>query len=184
MSTSELRIPFVEKPVHTRGFRRVGSGVAKRSAGSRMTLRRAEDPPVPLPMEYQHASDDFERFLADARERADLVTRNQTWTMVDAVFRVFRRRLTVAEGLSFAEVLPPLLRAMFVVDWDIAAAPLPFASREAMTAEVQAVRGNHNFAPDTAIACVAAALRTTVDMAAFEKVLGTLPVGARDYWTP
>ena len=138
---------------------------------------------MPLPMEYQHASDDFERFLADARERADLVTRNQTWTMVDAVFRVFRRRLTVTQGLRFAEVLPPLLRAMFVMDWDITAEPVPFASREAMTAEVQAVRGNHNFAPDTAVGCVAAALRLTVDAAAFDRMLGALPAGARDFWS-
>ena len=137
---------------------------------------------MPLPMEYQHASDDFERFLADARARADLVTRNQTWTMVDAVLRVFRRRLTVAEGLRFAEVLPPLLRAMFVVDWDTTAAPVPFATREAMTVEVQAVRGNHNFAPDTAIADVAAALRAVVEREAFERVLAELPEGARDYW--
>ena len=42
---------------------------------------------MPIPMEYQHASDDFERFLAEARERADLTTRNQTWTMIDAVLR-------------------------------------------------------------------------------------------------
>jgi uncharacterized protein (DUF2267 family) len=133
-------------------------------------------------MEYQHASDDFERFLADARERADLVTRNQTWTMVDAVLRVFRRRLTVAEGLRFAEVLPPLVRAMFVTDWDVGAAPVAFASRAAMTAEVQAVRGNHNFAPDTAIGVVAAALGAAVDGAAFERVLAGLPQGARDFW--
>jgi uncharacterized protein (DUF2267 family) len=141
-----------------------------------------EDCAVPLPMEYQHASDDFERFLADARARADLVTRNQAWTMVDAVLRTFRRRLTVAEGLRFAEILPPLLRAMFVVDWDTDAVPVPFASREAMTAEVQAVRGNHNFAPATAITDVAAALRAAVDVAAFERALATLPEGARDFW--
>lgn len=137
---------------------------------------------MPLPMEYQHASDDFERFLADARERADLVTRNQTWTMVDAVLRVFRRRLTASEGLRFAEVLPPVLRAMFVTDWDVDAEPVPFADRAAMTEEVQAVRGNHNFAPDTAIACVAGALRAAVDPQAFERVLETLPAGARDFW--
>ena len=137
---------------------------------------------MPIPMEYQHASDDFERFLAEARERADLTTRNQTWTMIDAVLRVFRRRLTIAEGLCFAEVLPPLLRAMFVVDRDTAAAPAPFATREAMTAEVQAVRGHHDFAPATAIADVAATLRAHVDAAAFEAVFATLPEGARDYW--
>lgn len=137
---------------------------------------------MPLPLEYQHASDDFERLLADAGERADLVTRNQTWTMIDAVLRVFRRRLTVAEGLRFAEVLPPLVRAMFVVDWDVAAAPLPFDSREALTREVQAVRPHHNFAPDTAIACVAAALGARVDRAAFEAVLAGLPEGSRQFW--
>jgi len=137
---------------------------------------------MPLPMEYQHASDDFERFLAEAGARADLVTRNQTWTMVDAVLRVFRRRLTVAQGLAFAEVLPPLLRAMFVVDWDIDAAPVPFADRTTLTAEVQAVRGHHNFAPATAIACVAAALRPRVDAAAFDRVLATLPAEARAFW--
>ena len=137
---------------------------------------------MPLPMEYQHASDDFERFLAEARGRADLTTRNQTWTMIDAVLRVFRRRLTVAEALRFAEILPPLLRAMFVVDWDVEAAPLPFGSRDALTAEVRSVRPHHNFAPPTAIADVAATLRAHVDPTALETVLATLPEGAREYW--
>lgn len=137
---------------------------------------------MPLPMEFQHACDDFERFLAAARDRAGLVTRNQTWTMVEGVLRVFRRRLTVAEGLRFAEVLPPLVRAMFVVDWDIAAAPVPFATRAEMTAEVQALRIHHNFAPDTAIADVAGALWGAVDRAAFERVLGEMPEGAAAFW--
>ena len=137
---------------------------------------------MPMPLEYQHASDDFERFLAAARDRADLTTRNQTWTMVDAVLRVFRRRLTGAEGLRFAAVLPPLLRAMFVMDWDVEAPPLPFASRDALTREVQAVRPHHNFAPDTAIACVAGALRAEVETSAFEAVLAGLPEGARAFW--
>lgn len=138
---------------------------------------------MPLPMEYQHASDDFERFLADAEGRADLVTRNQTWTMVDAVFRVFRRRLTVAEGLRFADVLPPILRAMFVADWDTRVPPVPFADRAAMTAEVQAVRGHHNFAPATAIGDVAAAVRAVVERDRFDAVLASLPEGARGFWT-
>lgn len=137
---------------------------------------------MPMPFEYQHASDDFERFLAEAGERADLTTRNQTWTMVDAVLRVFRRRLTIAQGLRFAEVLPPLLRAMFVMDWSAEAPPLPFASREDLTREVQAVRPHHNFAPDTAIGCVAAALAGRVDAARFAAVLADLPEEARAYW--
>ena len=137
---------------------------------------------MPMPSEYQHVGDDFERFLAEARERADLATRNQTWTMVDAVLRVFRRRLTIGQGLRFAEVLPPVLRAMFVMDWSAEAAALPFASREALTREVQAVRPHHNFAPDTAIGCVAAALAGHVDRARFAAVVADLPEGARDFW--
>lgn len=137
---------------------------------------------MPIPMEYQHASDDFERFLAAARDRAGLVTRNQTWTMVDGVLRTFRRRLTVAQGLRFAEALPPILRAMFVVDWDAEAPPLPFGSRAEMAAEVQTLRIHHNFAPDTAIADVAAALWEAVDRAAFARVLDEMPDGARDFW--
>ena len=137
---------------------------------------------MPMPFEYQHAGEDFERFLGEARERADLTTRNQTWTMVDAVLRVFRRRLTVAQGLRFAEVLPPILRAMFVMDWNAEAVPMPFASREAMTHEVQAVRPHHNFAPATAIACVAAALAAHVDRARFAAVLADFPEGAHEFW--
>ncbi len=137
---------------------------------------------MPIPMAYQHASDDFERFLAEARDRAGLATRNQTWTMVEGVLRVFRRRLTVAQGLRFAEVLPPVLRAMFVVDWDVTASPVPFATRAEMTVEVQALRIHHNFAPDTAIADVAFALRDAVDAKAFEAVLAEMPQGAKAFW--
>ena len=137
---------------------------------------------MPIPMEYQHASDDFERFLAIAGARAGLTTRNQTWTMVDGVFRVFRRRLSVAEVLRFAAVLPPVLRAMFVVDWDVEAVPVPFGDRVAATEEVRGLRVHHNFAPDTAITDVAAALRGVVDEAAFDRVLAGLPVGAAAFW--
>lgn len=137
---------------------------------------------MPMPREFQHASEDFDALLEDARDRADLATRHQTWTMIDAVLRVFRRRLTVAEGLRFAAVLPAVPRAMFVTDWDPSAPPVPFDDRAAMTREVQAVRPHHNFAPETAIAAVAGALRRQVDPIAFERALDGLPVAARAFW--
>lgn len=98
---------------------------------------------MPVPSEYQRASIDFEEFLVDARDRAGLVTTNQAYTMVEGVFRLFRRHLSVAEGLAFANVVPPVLRALFVEEWDTSAPAQPFASREAMTAEVQALRAAH-----------------------------------------
>lgn len=137
---------------------------------------------MPIPLDLQHATEDFDRFLADARDTAGLGTRNQAYTMVDGVLRVFRRRLTLEEAIRFAGVLPPVLRAMFVADWDPAEPRLPFTERAAMTNEVQALRRNHNFAPPSAIRDVAAALRRQVDEDRFDRVLATLPEGAAGFW--
>lgn len=137
---------------------------------------------MPVPPEYQRASLDFESFLVDACECAGLVTTNQAYTMVEGVLRTFRRRLSVAEGLAFANVLPPVLRALFVEDWDSSAPVQPFASREAMTAEVQALRAAHNFSPAHAISSVATALRKHVQHERLEQVLSRLPEGSVQFW--
>lgn len=138
--------------------------------------------PVPIPMDLQHASEDFERYLIAARDASGLATRNQTYTMTDGVFRVFRRRLTVKDALRFADVLPPILRAMFVFDWDTEQPQLAFGDRGAMTREAQALRKDHNFAPDSCIGDVARALRKTVDEKEFDRVLASLPDGAAEFW--
>lgn len=138
---------------------------------------------MPIPMEYQHASEDFMRFLAAARDEAGLGTMNQSFTMVDGVLRTFRRRLSLADGIRFAAVLPPVLRALFMAGWDVEAPPLPFATREEMTREAQALRQHHNFSPDSAIRDVATALRRHLDEGALDKVLATLTAQARDFWT-
>mgnify|MGYP001333918005 CR=1 FL=1 len=52
-----------------------------------------------------------------------------------------------------------------------------------MTREVQALRQDHNFSPDTAIRDVAAALRKNVDGTAFERALAALPEGASEFWS-
>ena len=137
---------------------------------------------MPIPLDLQHATEAFDRFLADARDTAGVGTRNQAYTMVDGVLRVFRRRLSVEEAIRFAGVLPPVLRAIFVADWDTAESRRPFVDRAAMTAEVQDLRRHHNFAPASAIADVAAALRRNMDAEKLDRVLATLPEGAADFW--
>lgn len=137
---------------------------------------------MPMPMEYQRASEEFERFLALARGRAGLSTRNQTYTMVQSVLLTFRRRLDLRQALAFAAVLPPVLRAIFVADWDLDEPRLPFGAREVLSREVQALRRDHNFAPDSAIADVAAALWQVVDRRAFQACLGALPDAAAAFW--
>jgi len=106
---------------------------------------------MPIPSEYQRASVDFDKFMVDARDLAGLATTNMAWNMVAGVLHTFRRRLNVKEAVRFADVLPPVLRAIFVADWNTDEPSLPFNERSAMTREVQSLRAAHNFAPDTAI---------------------------------
>ncbi len=139
---------------------------------------------MPMPMEYQRATDHFRKFMQDARDMSGLGSPHQTYTMVQGVLKTFRRRLDVKESILFASVLPAVLRAIFVADWDIEEPKRPFEDRSIMTKEVQALRADHNFAPETAIRDVACALRRNVDEAAFDQVLTELPAGAVQFWHP
>lgn len=61
---------------------------------------------MPMPWTYRHASREFRGFLDDAKDRMGLESDNMAYTAVDAVFQVFRRRLTAQQGLDFASALP------------------------------------------------------------------------------
>lgn len=137
---------------------------------------------MPVPVEYKRASMDFEQFMLDAREISGLATTHQTYTMVQGVFQAFRRRLDVKEAIGFANVLPPVLRALFVADWDLDEPRRPFEDRAIMTREVQSLRPDHNFAPPSSIHDVAAALRKNIDQAALDRALTGLPPGAVAFW--
>lgn len=136
-----------------------------------------------MPSEYAHASADFDRFLVAALDTSGLSTRNQVYTMTQAVFHVFRRRLDLESAIRFANVLPPVLRAIFVADWNTRDAIVPFTERAAMTREAQALRADHNFSPDTCIQDVASALRKCIDEDALNYVLSSLPEGAAEFWS-
>lgn len=135
-----------------------------------------------VPGLYQRATVEFNDFMAAARDAADLQTTNQAFTMVEGVLLAFRRRLSPKDALAFADVLPAVLRAVFVANWDIERPPVPFADRATMTKEVQSLRAGHNFAPDHAISAVASALWKHVDAASMRRVLASLPPGAREFW--
>ncbi|SMC67368.1 DUF2267 domain-containing protein [Rhizobium sp. RU36D] len=137
---------------------------------------------MPMPMEYRQASVDFDRFMEDLKEVSMLRTSHQAYTMLQAVLQVFRRRLTVAEAIAFAGVLPPVLRAIFVSDWDVSEEQKQFSSKAEMMAEVRALRHNHNLSTESAIDDVATAVRRNVDPASLERVLSLMPEGARAFW--
>lgn len=139
-------------------------------------------PAMPMPLEYQRATEAFEAFLADARDELGLTTRNQTYTTVQAVLLAFRARLDVADAIRFAQVLPPVLRAIFVADWDPAALKRAVGSADDWLADVKAFRRDHNFSPDTAVRDVAAALRRHVDRDGWQAAMDRLPDEARRFW--
>lgn len=137
---------------------------------------------MPIPQEYQRATDYFYEFLLDARNTAGLGSTHQTYTMVQGVLQTFRRRLDIKDAILFASVLPAVLRAIFVTNWDTDELRRPFEARSLMRKEVQALRADHNFATETAISDVATALRRHVDEDAFSRVLAKLPEGAVEFW--
>lgn len=139
---------------------------------------------MPVPSQYQRATDHFYEFLIDARDTANLESTHQAYTMVQGVLQAFRRRLDLKDAILFAGVLPPVLRAIFVAEWDTDEPRCPFEDREVMTNEVQALRVDHNFAPETSIRDVAGALRRHTDEDELDRVLARLPEGAVEFWQP
>lgn len=137
---------------------------------------------MPMPWTYRHAQKEFQAFLGDARERMNLVSDNSTFTAVEGVLRTFRARLTPPQALAFADVLPAVLRALFVAHWDIAAPPRPFAPRAEMTREAQALRPHHNLTPENAIEAVAWALWRCVDHRDLARVLAAIGPEAEAFW--
>ena len=139
---------------------------------------------MPMPSEYQRATDHLLAFLVDARDEAELGSTHQSYTMIQGVFYTFRARLELKEAIRFSGVLPAVLRAIFVADWDTDAPVPPFGDRDSMTTEVRALRATHIFSPISAICDVARALRRHVNEEEFDHVLRTLPPGAVDFWDP
>jgi uncharacterized protein (DUF2267 family) len=136
-----------------------------------------------MPLEYRQASADFDAFMKDLVATSMLTSSHQAYTMLQAVLQVFRRRLTFAEAISFANVLPPVLRAIFVSDWDVESPRVPFAQRGALMKEVRAFRHEHNLSTETAIEEVTSTIRRHVDPAAFDRVMKTLSDEARGFWS-
>jgi uncharacterized protein (DUF2267 family) len=133
-------------------------------------------------MEYNNASKDFDRFLADVRENCMLQTTHQAYQTLRAVLLVFRSHLSLRDALAFANVLPPVTRAIFVEDWTPDKSSSPFPSRDQLRREVLAVRADHNLSPDTAIQDVAGALRRSMDTRDLDRILAALPFEAQDFW--
>jgi len=138
---------------------------------------------MPMPWAHRHTTKDWQAFLADAKDGLRLTSDNAAYTAVQGVLLTFRARLSLEQGLRFADLLPAVLRAIFVAGWDVSRPPLPFGPRDSLTAEAQALRPHHNQTPPDCIEAVARALRRQVRQPDFDRLLGQLPEGAVAYWS-
>jgi uncharacterized protein (DUF2267 family) len=136
-----------------------------------------------VPFQYAHASEEFDRFLQEAKVALDHVTTHQTYQTIESLLRVFRRRLAVEDALAFADALPAVLRAIFVADWHLDEPQRPFASLSELNRELQQIRRNHDFSPDNAIEIVAPIVTKYTDRVQFDRVLATLPPEAKAFWS-
>lgn len=131
---------------------------------------------------YRHASRERRAFLADAKDRMGLASENMAYTAVDGVLQVFRCRRSASKTLDFASILPSVLRAIFLHQWDVTAPRLPLTDRATLLAEVRQVRHNHSLPPDTAIEATACTLRRCTNARDLDRVPARLPEGARAFW--
>lgn len=138
---------------------------------------------MPMPQEYQRASQMFDRVLTELKDNLDLATRNQAYTTLQSVLMVFRRRLHPRQILDFAALLPPVVRAIFVADWTEDEFVPAFGDDDELTDEVNALRRHHNFSGDKAISAVTSVLRGHMDSLALDATLDSLPDGARHFWS-
>ena len=135
-----------------------------------------------IPSAYRSTTQDFEKFLKDLLAISSLATSNQCYTQTRSVFLVFRSHVEPQVALDFANALPPVLRAIFIEDWNLASPVTPMPGKSELLAEVKSVREAHNLSTDTAIAEVALALRQNMNELDYGLMLKNLPAEAAMYW--
>ncbi len=140
---------------------------------------------MPMPWTYRHAQKEFASILARTKDEmgSALLSDNMTYTAIEGVLRCFRARLTPEQVIAFGDVLPSILRAILVHQWDVTEAPRPFGTRAGMTKEVQAHRQHHNIATDDCIEAFAIALWSHSNHRDLEHVLAKIGPEAEDFWT-
>ncbi|MDZ7904739.1 MAG: DUF2267 domain-containing protein [Cypionkella sp.] len=134
-----------------------------------------------MPWTYRQASREWAAFLDDAKEAIGTPTDHSTFTAVEGVLRAFRARLTLEQSIVFAQVLPAVLRALFVANWT-PAPPIAAGTRADWTAQAQSLRAHHNLAPAHVVMATALALRKSVHFADLEATLAQLPPFAAEFW--
>lgn len=135
-----------------------------------------------MPYTYRHASEEWRDYLASLRETTLIASDNVLYTGTEAVLKSFRARLIPSQALAFANLLPTVLRAIFVSGWDINAAPQPWPDRATQRDEMLALRRDHNFCPPDLLEPLLAAIAATTRGPDLDRVLTRIGPEAADFW--
>ena len=146
-------------------------------------LRRAANlGGMPMPFTYRHATDEFRDFLAKLRQETLIASDNVLYTGTEAVLHSFRARLTVQQAVDFANLLPAVLRAIFVQDWNTAKARQPWPDRQTLRAEMLALRRDHNVCPQGLLEALLTAIPATMRRLDLDRLLESIGPEATDFW--
>lgn len=137
---------------------------------------------MPMPWTYRHSHREWRAFLDDVMSQMSPQTDNTTYTAIQGVLQVFRRRLTPQQALDFANVLPAVPRAIFVERWNLDDPILPFSDRATLITEAKSLRPHHNITPDNAIEATAYALWRCVRHMDLKRVLKRIGPEAEAFW--
>ena len=136
-----------------------------------------------MPMEIAYASRQFLELLAALKRTAYLETHTQCYAMLRAVLHEFRRYLTIPQALALADALPPIVRAIFVEDWQPADPPRP-PSPQAFDAAVTRRLAPHHAPPGDIALRVFEVLQDRSAQPKLARALAALPAGLRTLWHP
>lgn len=137
---------------------------------------------MPMPYAYRHASEEFRAYLAALRDETLIQSDNVIYTGTQAVLAAFRARLTPRQALAFADLLPAVLRAIFVSAWDIDAPRQDWPDRDGLRAEMMALRQDHNFCPPDLLEPLLAAIAATMRKPDLARVLEQIGPEAVRFW--
>ncbi len=137
-----------------------------------------------MPFTYRHASQEWQRYLRDMRERTLIDSDNVIYTATEGLLRAFRRRVPPAQVLAFGDELPAVMRTILVWRWDITEPLLPWVSRDRIEAEIRSLRQDHNFAPAGILDDLVRGIRNEVRAVDFDRVLSQMAPEARALWAP
>ncbi len=137
---------------------------------------------MPQPWTYRHASREYSSILETFKSETDLVSDNMAYTAIEAVLHSYRARLKPNEVMVFADILPCVLRAIFIYGWKPLESPLPFPEESEWYAELKEHRPNHNLTPQNAKDALAIAFWQHINHRQFELALEKLSKPAADFW--